>query len=302
MGKNLKHQFIHAIEDNFNEGMDKHSMKADGVINDGKIFSYADRKNLIDVASNFSNFMKVNYPDIRQVKEVRADHIQSFLNQKSNECSNATLKQYQAKFNKLEKVVNKTYNINAKYKGYTLPLAKENTKIRDSSMSKDDFMKLEKSFSTSKSSAKIAIQLTAMVGLRVSECTKLQGRDIDLEKGVIHVEGGKGGRNRDVPIRAEDRQYFSGIKSNIGDRDRVCPVQSDSINKSIDRAMKKEGIRNKYSDTSIHCIRKMYAQNEFNRCRAKGMEIKQALQEVSVLLGHGEDRMELMRQYVLDIK
>ena len=28
----------------------------------------------------------------------------------------------------------------------------------------------------------------------------------------------------------------------------------------------------------------------------------EVLQEVSVLLGHGEDRMELMRQYVLDIK
>ena len=82
----------------------------------------------------------------------------------------------------------------------------------------------------------------------------------------------------------------------------MCPVQSDSINKSIDRAMKGEGIRNKYTDTSIHCIRKMYAQNEFNRCRSEGMEIKQALREVSKLLGHGEDRMELMRQYVLDIK
>lgn len=301
MGKNLKHQFIHAIEDNFKEGMDKHSMKSDGIRNDEKIFSYADRKNLIDVACNFSNFMKDNYKDIKLVKEVRADHIQSFLNQKASECSNATLKQYEAKFNKLEKIVNKTYNINVKYKGYTLPLAKENTKIRDSSMSKEDFMKLEKYFNNSKSSAKIAIQLTARAGLRVSECTKLQGRDINLKDNVIHVEDGKGGRNRDVPIREEDRSYFSNLKSSVGDRERICPVQSDSINKSIDRAMKREGIRNKYNDTSIHCIRKMYAQKEFDRCRSQGMEIRQALQEVSKLLGHGEDRMELMRQYVLNI-
>jgi len=302
MGKNLKHQFIHAIEDNFKEGMDKHSIKANDIRNDGKVFSYADRKNLIDIASNFSNYMKVNYPDIRQVKEVRAEHIQGFFNDKAKECSNATLKQYQAKFNKLEKVVNKTYNINTKYKGYTLPLAKENTKIRDSSMSKEDFKKLEKAFNNSNSSAKVAIQLTSRAGLRVSECTKLQGRDINLKDGVIHVEGGKGGRNRDVPMREQDKQYFSSLKSNVGDRERVCPVQSDSINKSIDRAMKREGIRNKYSDTSIHCIRKMYAQEEFNRCRSEGIEIKQALQRVSVLLGHGEDRIELMRQYVLNIE
>lgn len=301
MGKNLKHQFLHAIEDNFQEGMDKHSMKSDGITNDGKIFSYADRKNLIDLACNFANFMKENYKDIRMVKEVRTDHIQLFFNQKANECSNATLLQYQSKFNKLDKVVNNTYNINVKYRGYQLPLAEENTKIRNTSMSQEDFKKLENAFSNSKSYAKIAIQLTARAGLRVSECTKLQGRDINLEKGIIHVEDGKGKRDRDVPIMKEDKQYFSDLKANIEDKERVCPVQSDSINKAIDRAMKNEGIRNKYTDTSIHCIRKMFAQREYDRYRAEGMEIRQALQEVSVVLGHGKDRLELMRQYVLNI-
>jgi hypothetical protein len=151
MGKNIKQQFIYAIEDNFQEAMDKNSMKSNGIRNDGKVFSYADRKNLIDVACNFANFMKENYNDIKLVKEIKADHIQSFLNQKSNECSNATLKQYQAKFNKLEKVVNNTYNINVNYKGYQLPLAEENTKIRNTSMSPEDFKKLENAFSESKS-------------------------------------------------------------------------------------------------------------------------------------------------------
>lgn len=302
MGKNLKQQFIYSIEDNFQESMDKHSMKSNGVRNDGKVFSYADRKNLIDVACSFANFMKENYNDIKLVKEIKADHIQSFLNQKASECSNATLKQYQAKFNKLEKIVNKTYKLNVKYKGYQLPLSEENTKIRNTSMSPEDFKKLENTFANSKSYGKIAIQLTARAGLRVSECTKLQGRDINLEKGIIHVEDGKGKRNRDVPIRAEDKNYFADLKANIGDMERVCPVRTDSINKSIDRAMKGEGIRNKYNDTSIHCIRKMYAQREYNRYRAEGIEIREALGKVSVLLGHGEDRLELMRQYVLDIK
>ena len=118
VGKNLKHQFIHAIEDNFKEGMDKHSMKANGQRNDGKIFSYSDRKNLIDVACNFSNYMKENYKDIKMVKDIKVEHIQNFLNQKSNECSNATLKQYESKFNKLEKIINNTYKANADFKGF----------------------------------------------------------------------------------------------------------------------------------------------------------------------------------------
>ena len=46
----------------------------------------------------------------------------------------------------------------------------------------------------------------------------------------------------------------------------------------------------------------MYAQDEYDRLREQGHSITESLKEVSILLGHGEDRMELMQQYVLDIK
>lgn len=301
MGRNLKYQFLNAINSNFKEGMDKHSIKATGEMNNTRIFSYADRKNLIDVASNFSNYMKTNYSEVKQVKDVKADHIQSFLNSKANSCSNATLKQYESKFNKLENVVNNTYNINANYKGFVVPASTENTKIRNSAMSREDFNKLQQSFSNSNSSAKTAIELTSRAGLRVSECTKLQGRDIDLNKGTIHVVDGKGGRDRDVTIREEDKQYFANLKASVGDRERICPVQSDSINKAIRRQMERLEMQNKYTDTSIHCVRKMYAQEQYDHYREQGMEINQALGAVSVDLGHSENRLELMKSYVLNI-
>lgn len=301
MGRNLKYQFLNAINSNFKEGMDKHSIKANGEMNNTRIFSYADRKNLIDVASNFSNFMKTNYKEVKQVKDVKADHIQSFLNSKANSCSNATLKQYESKFNKLENVVNNTYNINANYKGFVVPASTENTKIRNSAMSREDFNKLQQSFSNSNSSAKTAIELTSRAGLRVSECTKLQGRDIDLNKGTIHVVDGKGGRDRDVTIREEDKQYFANLKAQYGDTERICPVQSDSINKAIRREMERLEMQDKYTDTSIHCVRKMYAQEQYDHYREQGMEINQALGAVSVDLGHSENRLELMKSYVLNI-
>lgn len=302
MARNLKYQFLNAINSNFKEGMDKHSIKDAGQMNGARVFSYADRKNLIDVASNFSNWMKQEHPEVKQVKDVKANHIQGFLNSKKDTCSQATLKQYANKFNKLEKVVNSTYNTNANYKGFAIPTTKEQTKIRNSSMSKSDFKKLEAGFSNSRSSAKTAIQLTARAGLRVSECTKLQGRDINLSKGVIKVKDGKGGRDREVPIRPEDRAYFTDLKAQYQDYERICPVQTDSINKAIERELEKQGLKEKYEDTSIHSIRKMYAQDEFDRLREEGHSISESLKEVSKLLGHGEDRMELMQQYVLDIK
>ena len=301
MGRNLKYQFLNAINDNFKEGMSKNSIKEAGQMNGTRIFSYSDRTNLIDVASNFSNFMKQNYADVKMVKDIKAEHIQSFLNMKSKTCSGATMKQYESKFNKLEKIVNNTYNCNANYRGFSTPNGANATKIRNSAMSKADFKKLENSFSNSSSRAKIAIQLTARAGLRVSECTKLQGRQIDLNKGVIRVIDGKGGRDREVTIRQEDKAFFTDLKANYGDVERICPVQNDSINKAISREMEKLDMKEKYEDTSIHAIRKMYAQEQFDRYRDEGMEIREALGAVSVDLGHGENRLELMKEYVLNI-
>lgn len=301
MGRNLKYQFLHAIDKNFSEGMDKHSIKADGKMNGTRIFSYSDRKNLIDTASNFSNFIKNTHPEIKQVKDIKAEHIQSFLNSKSATCSTATLKQYESKFNKLEKIVNNTYNCNANYRGFSTPNGANATKIRNSAMSKGDFKRLESSFSNSNSSAKVAIQLTARAGLRVSECTKLQGRDINLQKGTIHVADGKGGRDRDIQMRPEDKQFWTDLKAQYNDYERLCPVKEDSINKAIQREMEKIELKDKYSDTSIHCIRKMYAQEQFDRYRDEGMETREALGAVSVDLGHSTDRIELMKEYVLNI-
>lgn len=302
MAKNLKYQFLTAIDKNFKEGMDKHSLKDAGQMNGARVFSYSDRKNLIDVASNFSKYMKQEHPDVKQVKDINANHVQGFLNSKKDTCSQATLKQYATKFSKLEKVVNQTYNANANYKGYTIPTTREQTKIRNSSMSKADFKKLETSFQESRSAAKTAIQLTARAGLRVSETTKLQGRDINLSKDIIKVKDGKGGRDREVPIKPEDKPFFADLKAQYGDMERICPVQTDSINKAIERKLDELNLKEKYADTSIHSIRKMYAQNEFDRLREEGNSISNSLKEVSVLLGHGENRMELMQQYVLDIK
>lgn len=302
MAKNLKYQFLYAINSNFKEGMSKHSIKAEKKMDGTRVFSYADRKNLIDVASNFSNYMKQNYSDVKQVKDINAEHIQSFLNSKANTCSKATLQQYSSKFNKLEKIVNNTYNTNANYSGHVTPSGAENTKIRSVAMSRNDFEKLRNSFSNSTSSAKQAIELTARAGLRVSETVKLQGRDINIEKGTIHVADGKGGRDRDVQIRAEDKQYFADLKASVSDYERICPVQSDSINKAVLNHMKSIGIADKYEDTSIHAIRKMYAQEQYDSYREQGMTITESLGAVSVDLGHSENRIELMKEYVLNIK
>lgn len=303
MGRNLKYQFLFAINNNFKEKMDKHSLKKQGKMNGTRIFSYADRKNLIDFSANFSNFLKEKYPNIKLAKDIKSEHIQAFLNEKSQMCSKKTLEQYVSKFNKLENLLNASYGDHFNYKGYFIPVTKENTKIRQISMSEGDFKKLRQAFSNTNSNAKTGIELAHRCGLRVSEVTKLKYKDIDLENNVIRIVDSKGKRSRDIPIQHKDLQYFTELKQmgkNVNSR--VCPVQVGSINTAIRRKLLELGLADKYEKTTIHAIRKMYAQDRFNTLRKEGNSIQKSLGIVSVELGHGENRKELMRQYVLDIK
>lgn len=298
--RNLKYQFLRAIENNFKEGMDKHSDKKNGIRATGKIYSYADRKNLVDLSSNFSNWMRNNYPNVKMVKDIKSEHIQKFLNDKAQDCSAATLKNYVSRFSKLEKQINNTYNTKVKFDVAAPTGRNESQKIRTASMSKEDFQKLENSYSNEFDNGRIAINLAARSGLRVSEIAKLKGSDINIEKKYIHIADSKGKRSRDIPIQNKDIEYYSNLKNYIGDG-RCCPVQQESILKSVNRHMCSCGIKENYQETAIHSIRKMYAQNMYDSFRANGDSISKAWSQTSVLLGHGADRTSLMKTYISNI-
>jgi integrase len=304
VGRNLNYQFLNAINNNFKEGMNKHSLKAEGTKDGVKIFSYSDRKNLIDVASNFSKYMKENHKEVKQIRDISPQHVQGFLNFKSKECSGATLEQYKSKFNKLERLSNATYK-GSKVdftRGLVLPMGKERT--RSIEMNREHYSKLLKNIEGSRSKAVPAIQLAGRFGLRVSETVNLKGKDIQLEKGVLHIHESKGGRSRDILItKPEDKAFLQNLRDRVSDNERVIPLKEDSVNKFLQRELSELGITEyKEKGTGIHALRKMYAQDRYNELRGQGYEIKEALDEVSILLGHGRDRDELMQRYVLQIK
>lgn len=82
--------------------MDKHSLKAQGK-NNSKIYSYSDRKNLIDLSSDFANWLKINYPEIKQIKDIGPNHIQKFLNTKIDICSQKNFETISSRFRKCDK-------------------------------------------------------------------------------------------------------------------------------------------------------------------------------------------------------
>ncbi|KGP74535.1 tyrosine-type recombinase/integrase [Pontibacillus yanchengensis] len=54
----------------------------------------------------------------------------------------------------------------------------------------------------------LACRVMGYTGLRVSECTNLKVSDVDLKNNLIHVVGGKGNKDRSVPISKVLKPYL----------------------------------------------------------------------------------------------
>ena len=305
MGRNLKYQFKTCIEKNFKEKMDKHSIKKNKQMNKTRIFSFSDRKNLIDFTANLSNWMKENYSEIKLVKDINSKHIQEFLNEKAKECSQATLNQYSSKIRKMSNLINSTYKTNIKYDFKTPKSSSGKQILRDQQMKLEDYKRIHEIMRNSSNGQK-AIEIGKNFGLRISEITKLQKRDIDLEKKEILIKDAKGGRNRTVHFNTEEQikvatKLYNSVARGL---DRIVAIKENSINMALNRAMKKLNIKNEYKETSFHSIRKLYAQQEYDRLRNEGNSIEMACRKVSEQLGHSAERgldEKLIRRYIKNI-
>lgn len=288
--RNIKYQFLHCINTNFREGMDKHSLKSQGKDN-SRIFSFSDRKNLLDLSSSFSNWLKINYPDVKQLYEIDSSHIQEFLSLKANNCSQKTLEQYQSRFRKLEVLANSTYNINVNYHNVITPPSCRNGggKIRNAMLSTDNYNKLLKSTNIN---FRKALILSFNFGLRAAECAKLRYEDISSDG--IKIIDSKGKRNRFIPV--ENNQQKKIIEDFLNKKGRVSPIQVGSLQQAFNREKKKQGIN--ITNGDFHTARKAFATSKFLEYRKQGQTVQQALNNVSHRLGHGNNRNELMKQYI----
>lgn len=173
---------------------------------------------------------------------------------------------------------------------------------RDITMTEEHAELLLNYCKNSTAKAAIGVRFALMFGLRVSEVTKIMAKDIDFEKRTLHIHRSKGGLSRDIPIAELHLKFLKEIKNQFDENQRLCPLKNDSVNKFIYRVFEFHGI-NDYKDakTSVHAIRKLWAQKLYNKLRHEGKTIKQACEEVSVQLGHGKDRKDVFNRYISNI-
>ncbi len=298
---NLAFQMNTAINHAFRPGFDKHAGKHTGE-SMSKVCSFNEKRSLQQVAFQFKDFAKQHYPQLRLVKNIRSEHWQSFLNEKSKTCSYATLKNYISRISKLGVLCGNRFRFNANWSGNLLAPASmktpKNEKLRIQMMDKADLEKVMKyGCHNCTSKAIAAIDLAYRFGLRAYEASHLRVKDVDLNKMRLCVTG-KGGRIRYLQICPKDIDLLISLCTRKTQNEKLIGIKANSINQQLNRILKKLDLKKKYPVSSIHAIRKLKAQEIWDEKRNQGWNKKETMNYVASFLGHGKGRYDIINIYV----
>lgn len=306
MAKNIKHQIQQAINNAFDENIDKHAFKKQNLKEKTKIFSFQEKFRLLDTAKMLNNFIKENYKDIKQIKDIDSNIIQNFLNTKKDNCTQNTINTYKQSLNKIADICNKNYkSCNLDWKSNVVVPAVENKRSNLRGVKNQipvNDLKLicnhcKNNFSKSQSAQIILIQ--SILGIRINEILNIKKENIDFNKNIIHLTNCKGGKNLDRTINKELKHVLmSSIEINNIQSGKLFNITDNAVNKFLGRLEKNLNISGSFS---THNIRATIAQNKFDELRENGTSRDVAIKEVSHWLNHGDNREAMLKECYVNI-
>ena len=295
--KSIKCQFQYAINSNFREGMNKHSLKGQDTSHTN-IYSFNEKFRLLDLANDINSFLKQNFPDIKYIRDIEPNHIQAFLNCKSS-CTQNTINSYVQSLKKLERVSNKCYGL-SKNNMTQVAIPQVQRKCDTSRGASHPITQnvYEKILTyclnnPSKSGDALLLDYTCSDyhGMRVEELARIKLQNIN-DNGIITVTNAKGGK--EYQMQCSNLPFLQEIISKQYDANGkfLFNMKGSSINKYLERTCVRLGLE-KYS---FHDIRRYHAQNHFDTLRNQGASTKDALLSTSRYLGHNTPRLQMMTQ------
>ena len=320
-GKSLTNQGNTAIYRSYKPGMDKHSdmklTESGGryLEDTHKIYSHKSRDALLGFVAQAMPFIKARNPHIRLIKDIPVSEWNEFLSSKSATCSTASLKNYAKTIRKLERCVNYHFYCKVDWTtGLVVPNSEKTPngeRLRDKQIELEDYEAClaHATKPGKRSRAPIGWEITRRFGPRVSGDESLTVRDVRLDKkgrfgfGQLHVCE-KGGRHRMIDIRtADDREFLEKCIAGKKPDDPLVGIKADAINRAMNRTMKALGMKEKYEDTSVHGLRKLFAQSCWDSNRENGVSYKENVSYLNLQLGHSASRdVALLRVYVCNLE
>ena len=304
--RSLSNQLSYAVSKNKAIGQSKYSAsKADR--HDGRSYSYASHNQKVDVAKNFGRWMRENHPEITRAIDITAEHANEYLKEKADSCRPATLQTYAADLRSIARCINNTYGstaIDHPRIDIVVP-STDRLPSRTVAMTSRDMDRIQQHLRPD-SNADRALKLERATGARVEGLTHVRQMDIKIyseEKASVFIHAEKGGRDRTVDVygkeHVENLIHLRGLQPEP--ERQIISISKDSINRAFNRIMHQIGIKSKYELTSVHAMRKEWAQRTYDRYRADHTKLDSIIY-TNQQLGHGGDRdVDLLSRYVANI-
>ena len=318
--RTLINQLKHAICDckAFGESKRAEKMNKKSDANKYKEYSYAQKKDLLGLAKDLSNYLNGNARH-KLVKDIQTEDIQRFLDEKAKTNRNVSLKKLKSQLEKLENICRHTYKCNFAWNMDELLVPASMMpagKLRNKSMT----LELAEEIATtmkaqSKSEAYISPLLSTYLGLRVEEtalirakAVRLSGGEFGLGEVAITDNIAKGGRDRIIPIiDAKTRAFLGNLIAEKDPMDFLLAkkdgehMQTHNITRQFRKALVAMGLDKEYANTKNHAIRKGFAQRFYDMIRkTKGKTA--AIEATNRILGHGAQRsVQELSVYVANI-
>lgn len=135
------------------------------------------------------------------------------------------------------------------------------------------------------------------MGVRVEEVARIKLENIDIDKGTVVIEG-KWGREITRELSADMKELVKEIKEKEHHPERLLSINGASINKQLSRVQDALGLE-KHSN---HDIRRLIAQERYDALREEGKSIKEAANETSNWLSHGDNREDMIEKSYIILK
>lgn len=300
--RSLTSQINFALSENFTEGMDKYADKKENREMNNKIYSYTELHNLKDFGKNLSNFFKENNIQIRNVKDIKAEHLQTFLNIKAETCTQKTIDTYKSYINKLAEVLNTTYkSCTCDFRNTVVTPVAQMKASTDRGVgaviSRDDLNKIVNYAAENRCKSGDAIILQSILGVRVEELVQIKISNIDLNNNTIFLDNCKGGKDL---IRAFPSSVKNIIKENMENSktNKLFDIKSSTINRYLNRVEDRLGI----DRHSTHDIRRLVAQEKYDYYRKEGYSKEEALKITSKWLNHVGPRQQMITKSYIQIR
>lgn len=302
--RNINGQITYAINKCFKEGIDKRAYKIqEGRLMGDKIFSYAEKYRLKDMAKSLQKFLRDNGRDVKYVKDIQAEDIQGYLESaKERGCTQNTIDTYANSLFKIQEAINATYNVRTDWRSkISIPVAEKahnGNRGVNSVITRENYNKILDYAEKNISQSGYAVRLQDFLGVRVEEVARISKKNINLENRTIKLTNTKGGKPLTRYIPEDKVEVIKEVLEHNYHRERLLSIKGDSINRYLNRIEDKLGIERH----SNHDIRRLIAQEKYDSYRENGLSIKEAANKTSEWLSHGDNRTELLEKSYIKLK